>query len=707
MIRELGAGHFGTVVAAVGEVPGRGLSAGKRRLVAIKKLNEGADDHSRDLLQQEFALLDQVKHRCIVRVYEYLEDENAVVMEYIHGVTLRRMLDECARAREQVFTDAAIEITCELADALYQAWTIPGDNGEALQLVHRDLKPENIMVTPQGEVKILDFGLARVDNTDFAPDDSDRIKGTPIYMAPEQASGQDVDHRSDLFSVGLIAYELFMNRPAYVLPQNSRDPLGEIFDAIERGALVDECRELETKLPSVGPILSRLLQANPRARYQTGQDLLVDLKRQLYRDRGSYLKEFAEFFFGSIFDLADPPEVRGGGRASSSGSAPAGNRQQRLTMEERLKASMAREANARRAASKPSTWKDTAPAAPPPASGRSGGGRAETWTPGAATPPRRSGGDGKPGPKMLGARSPDETGMLQMVSLTDKVEEAAKSDPSATAFFAIPAPKSDKRAQPVTPVVTPPSNPIGLPGPPIVGPTPGIQPIGQPIGGPVVQGPVISGPVASGPQAGAIAQGPVANTPFQVAGGGAAPPPADAEQRTQSNRVYAIVLAMFFLVGVAIFAAVWFRPTGDAVADAPSDPPPVVKEEPSKDRGKRRTVDTGTPAAEEDIPKEAPKVSRPPRTPSTTPKSTSSSAGPGTVAVKLGGGTEGTTSVEVTCPSGFRQRGRVSGGSASVTGVPSENCTLHFKGGAPAKFAPVRGGQSLNCSIIGTTAQCQ
>ncbi|MEL6350059.1 MAG: protein kinase, partial [Myxococcota bacterium] len=141
VVRELGAGHFGAVYLAVGEVPGRGRAPGKQRLVAIKKLKNAADQEALDLLLQEFSLLDQVKHRCIVRVFEFLEEENAVVMEFIHGVSLRKVLEELDKSHEQMFTEAAIEIGCELADGLYQAYTTPGDNGEPLQLVHRDLKP--------------------------------------------------------------------------------------------------------------------------------------------------------------------------------------------------------------------------------------------------------------------------------------------------------------------------------------------------------------------------------------------------------------------------------------------------------------------------------------------------------------------------------------------------------------------------------------
>ena len=158
VIRELGSGAFGSVSLAVGSTPGRGLSAGRNRFVALKQLKADADAEAASRLEQEFALLDGVKHRCIVRVFEYLKSENTVVMEYIHGVDLRTVLNACAEAREPIFTEAAVEICCEVADALYQAWTTPGDNGEGLELVHRDLKPANILITPTGDVKILDFG---------------------------------------------------------------------------------------------------------------------------------------------------------------------------------------------------------------------------------------------------------------------------------------------------------------------------------------------------------------------------------------------------------------------------------------------------------------------------------------------------------------------------------------------------------------------
>ena len=471
VVRELGSGHFGAVYLAVGEVPGRGRAPGRRRLVAIKKLKNSADQESVELLLQEFSLLEQVKHRCIVRVYEYLEEENAVVMEYIHGVTLRKVLEELDKAHEQVFTEAAVEIGCELADALYQAYTSPGDNGEPLQLIHRDLKPANVMLTPNGEIKILDFGLARVDNTDFAADNPDRIRGTPIYMAPEQACGLALDHRTDLFAAGLIIYELLMGEAAYRVPTRSADPLGEVMRAIEAGDLDTQCRSLETRLPALGPVLTRTLQRRPEDRYRDGQELLVELKRQLYRDSGAYRKEFCEFFFGPIYDIGEAPTLD-----SVVASIP--RRRTQKSIEERLRESMARDKKAsakfsRPTPSHPTPPRPTAPPAPPRgvpmSTGSNGTGGSDRRSPpvggGASraqpfSPASRS--DARPHIRSVGGRNPDETGMLQMVPLSDDRSSDTSGDPSATAFFAIPAPRTN-RARPTPAVASPlaPGGPMG------------------------------------------------------------------------------------------------------------------------------------------------------------------------------------------------------------------------------------------------------
>ncbi len=732
---ELGAGHFGKVFLAVGEVPGRGIHPGKRRVVAVKKLRE-PDPESVRLLLQEFALLDQVKHRSIVRVFEYLEDETAVVMEVVHGVSLREVLDVCAEHREQVFTEAAIEIGCELADALYQAYTTPGDNGERLQLVHRDLKPENVMLTKAGEVKILDFGLARVDNADFQRDDPNRIKGTPVYMAPEQARGQDIDHRTDLFALGLILYELLMGRPAYRVPMDAPDPIAAIYAAIEGGELSDQCRELESKLPGMGPIVAKLLQARPRNRYQTGHDLLVDLRRQLYKDRGFYLKEFCDFFYGSLRRLPDLPDAdpgQGGTRMSNSDKGPNAPRK---SIEERLRESMNRDATPPPAPPDAEAAGPKAPVpvrrvAPPPV-------RAPPVTPMAAAPPApiapkivpRSASAARPAPnaaedeimppsvkgakpglkpvaprKMMGARSPDETGMLQMVPLSDNEDEKeAGADPSATSFFAIPAPKSErpKASAPVAPTPMAAAGPAparpAFGGPPAFNPMPiaGGQMPPQPMAAPQ---PLVSGPVVS-------YGGAAGGTPFQVGG----PTPTgnnNAESRVQSVRVFAVLLGVFALACVAVLSvvALWFLQVKST--EKPVETVAVVAPAPVKRAAKE---DTGTvkPIETKPAPVKTRTVSGNGGTkPVAAPKPPPVSAKAPVVVTFTGSPIP--TSVEINCSgSGFREKRSLSGGSATVPDVPTgDNCQLHPKGAGAPTSASVRGGGTYNCTISGTVTSCR
>jgi serine/threonine-protein kinase len=696
VIRELGEGHYGKVFLAVGEVPARGPIPPRRRVVAIKKLREDAEPEALSLLLQEFALLDQVKHRGVVRVFEYIQDENAVVMEYIHGVSLQKVLDELERAREQVFTEAVIEIGCEISDALYQAFTTPGDNGDPLQLVHRDIKPANIMLTPQGEVKVLDFGLARVDNADFAKDNSERIRGTPIYMAPEQARGEAVGHPTDLFALGLILYELLMKQPAYRVPMDAPDPVAAIFRAIEQGDVHQQCGELERRLPALGPIVSKLLQSRPQDRFRDGQDVLVDLRGQLYRDRGAYLKEFCDFFFGSIHTISPAPTVDD---FSNLGPTISSNTRKRQSIEERLRASMAMDSKAK---------KTLENAAGRPSSAANSGPKAGDFKPMGRGPVTDLG----PKVKKIGERRPDETGMLVMESMSGGDEREVASDPNSTEFWAIPTPKAE-RAKPAGPPPPspggggpPPPPPGGGPPPPppggIGGPPPPIYQSGggAPPPGPV--GPAIQGPVAS-------STAPASNTPFKAStsAGGLNPD----EQRVQSNRVYAIVFGMFGLVCLAVLALVFIGIGDDdssqnAVTETTTLPPPrTVRERPNLD-------DTGMKA-----PPPVRKPKRSPRQGGRTGGGTGGGSGGGkTKAPRVGGGTviikindsTQASGVELICTAGsYRKRNSFIGGVATFGGVPGGVCTLYFKGGIPAKFSPVTRGRSYNCSIIGTTAVCK
>ena len=647
-------------------------------------------------------------------------------MEVVNGATLRTVLEACDKKGFPVMTEAAVEAGIEVGDCLYQAWATPGRRGEPLHLVHRDLKPENVMLTPEGEIKVLDFGLARV-----AADDQGVVMGTPLYMAPEQALGRNVDHRTDLFSLGLILFELLMNRPAYEVPTSGPDPVREVMKRIERADLAREIRELESRLPGPGPVVARCLQADPRARYDNGHELMLDLRRQVIKDRGAYLREFADIFFGTIYPLHAPSPSRvgpngPGARAPARPSGPESRRSEPMSNKKPPRPSgPPRPEGPSRPGGPPRPSGPPAGARPPRPGGPPGGGptgRPPSRPPGRPPgPPSRPSGPpptAKPpeapssghgsGRHALGessARSPDETGMLQMVPLDQEEEDHTEKAKSATQFFAIPAAKK-KKPKP------PPASSGGAIGrgsapgmaPPAAGggALPGAAPPGGGMGGPMaISGPVASGPTASGPTAGGSVGGPssqfqVAQQPDASEGGGG--------DRARSYRIYAIILGLFGLVGTTLVVVIVAIVIGMNSKPEKKDAEPEVA---TAHKPHPKTQDTASAPINLPPPPPRPVPRRRSHT-APAPRPAPKPVGPAAATFVLGSGASNYYNVEVTCPSGFRGRAAVGSGKATVSNVPTnEDCTVFFKGVPPTQAKPVRGGKTWTCSFTSGTASCK
>ncbi len=269
IVRVLGRGGMGDVYLAE--------HTGQNREVALKILPEAflADQQRVQRFQQEARAVMALNHPNIVTIYDVgvWESGYFISTEYVEGETLRtRML------REHLTTIEAVEIAEQLASAVAYAH----EKG----VIHRDIKPENIMVRPDGYVKILDFGLAKLTERGApSADDIDAastwtantspgiVMGTVQYMSPEQARGLIVDERTDIWSLGVVLYEMIAGRAAF--EGNSKN---EIVAAIlEREALPifrfvpDVPQELER-------IIARALRKDRNERYQVIRDLLLDLK---------------------------------------------------------------------------------------------------------------------------------------------------------------------------------------------------------------------------------------------------------------------------------------------------------------------------------------------------------------------------------------------------------------------------------------------
>ncbi len=196
----VGRGGFGTVYRAE-----LSASGGFSRQVAIKVLNRDAQDNV-DLakrLRDEARMLGLVRHRAIVQVDGLVKLDNrwAVVMEYVDGSDLFWLMDEA------VPVGPALEVVAEVASALHVAFTAQTPEGKPLQMLHRDLKPSNILVTPHGEVKIVDFGGARGNFTRREAKTIDVAYGSPGYVAPERLDAIE-GPAGDVFSLGFVFLEL-------------------------------------------------------------------------------------------------------------------------------------------------------------------------------------------------------------------------------------------------------------------------------------------------------------------------------------------------------------------------------------------------------------------------------------------------------------------------------------------------------------------
>jgi serine/threonine-protein kinase len=268
------------------------------RCVAIKVLSASVVNDSERLQRfiQEAKAASALNHPNILTIHEIGEVDGArfIVMEYIDGETLKKHMDR-ARMNLQGVLDVAIQVASALS-AAHEAG-----------IVHRDVKPQNIMIRHDNHVKVVDFGLAKLmepqalvidteaPTRSYIGNNGGQVMGTPHYMSPEQACGREVDARSDLWSLGVIIYEMVAGQ----VPFDGSTPNSVIARVIEREPVaLSECS------PGVPAglewIVAKALSKNCDERYQTAKDLLIDLKR--LRKRVEISAEFKRIV------LPDPKE---------------------------------------------------------------------------------------------------------------------------------------------------------------------------------------------------------------------------------------------------------------------------------------------------------------------------------------------------------------------------------------------------------------
>src|SRR5450432_1023472 len=275
--RTLGSGGMGVVYEA------QDTRLGRR--VAVKFLPEtmAQDNQLIERFQREARAASALNHPNICTIHAIEQDggQHFIVMELLEGQTLGQLM-----TRQPFGMEKILPLAIQVADAL--------ESAHAKGIVHRDIKPANLFVSDRGQVKVLDFGLAKIEHTEISPAGTTPSKldtmvgggltspgaalGTVMYMSPEQARGQLVDARTDLFSLGTVLYQMASGKMPF-----QGDTSAVIFDAILNRDPIPMAEENPTAPPEFGRILSKLLEKDRTLRCQSATELKTDLSR-LKRD---------------------------------------------------------------------------------------------------------------------------------------------------------------------------------------------------------------------------------------------------------------------------------------------------------------------------------------------------------------------------------------------------------------------------------------
>ncbi len=255
----------------------RGASVGGvERYVVLKRIlrNRAADVEFVRMFLDEARLAAQLQHPNIAQVYDIgkLGDSYFFTMEYVHGETVRALLHRSHALRRPIHLGSVLTIIAGAAAGLQHAHDRIGIDGRPLGIVHRDVSPSNLMVSFEGGVKVVDFGVAKAADR-MQETRSGTVKGKISYLSPEQCRGSAVDRRSDLFSLGIVMWEMLTTERLYKRAS----------DFENMSAIVTELPQVPSSrrpdvTPEIDAIAMRLLAKHPDDRYQTAADLIEDLE---------------------------------------------------------------------------------------------------------------------------------------------------------------------------------------------------------------------------------------------------------------------------------------------------------------------------------------------------------------------------------------------------------------------------------------------
>ncbi|MGC8763994.1 MAG: TonB family protein, partial [Acidobacteriota bacterium] len=255
---------------------------GFKRIVAIKRIlpHLAANQEFVTMFTDEAKLAAQLNHPNIGHIYDLgkLEDSYFIAMEYVDGRDLRTILKELDSRQAKMPLRVAVYIAQKVCAALHYAHTAKDVDGKPMDLVHRDVSPQNIILSTTGEVKLVDFGIAKAASK-ASHTQSGALKGKLLYMSPEQAWGKTINHQADIFALGSVLWEMLTGRKLFY-----GDSEMSILEKV-REAKVEPPRKYREEIPEeLERIVLKALEKDLGARYATCQALQADLERFAYEE---------------------------------------------------------------------------------------------------------------------------------------------------------------------------------------------------------------------------------------------------------------------------------------------------------------------------------------------------------------------------------------------------------------------------------------
>ncbi|GAB4292219.1 MAG: hypothetical protein Kow0090_06060 [Myxococcota bacterium] len=274
--------------------------SGFDRTLAIKRILPFVSQNPdfKEMFINEARIAARLQHANIAHIYDFgfVDGAYFLAMEYIHGKNLMAILKELQRLGVSFTLQNSAFVAMKLCDALAHAHKT-SEGGVSLNIVHRDISPQNIIISYDGNVKVVDFGIASAASKITKPlVNSGSIKGKFSYMSPEQAEGLPVDSRSDIFSAGIVLYEMLTGRPLFTGNTNL-DTINQV-----KRARVPRLSDLGVEVPDqLANIVYRALQKDAALRYQTAEEMGKDISRFLYANNPDYTSAKLAEFVSELF----------------------------------------------------------------------------------------------------------------------------------------------------------------------------------------------------------------------------------------------------------------------------------------------------------------------------------------------------------------------------------------------------------------------